>query len=298
MTLEMTLGIVALVLVPTIAALCAFRAFPRVSRPAQAQGHGRIARVLDVAIREWGALLPALVVLLAGYSTTVAVEWVAGRGAHALQGSVDWPVFRWTQAHQTTGWTDVWWKLTQIGSPTVTQWLVVVGAVLLALVWRKSIWWLPGAALVAGYVLEKYGQIILKLVVHRGHPPTTLGTWPSGGCARVLVIYGLITYFLVRHYRGGRSRPAWTTAAALVWLALTIQAYARLNNLEHWLTDVIGGILYGSLLLTLLVAATEIVLRARSVKRGGMSVTADGREQHLGRAESLGSADRAVAGQG
>jgi hypothetical protein len=150
-----------------------------------------------------------VVALLAGATGILAVEWVVGLGAHALQGSVDWPVFRWTRAHQSPLWTDVWWKLTQIGSPTVTQSLVVAGGIALAVLWRRQAWWLPVSALVIGYGLEKYGQVILQLVVHRGHPPTTLGTFPSGGCARVLVVYGLIAFFVARWYRGGRSRGAW-----------------------------------------------------------------------------------------
>lgn len=223
-------------------------------------------RVVDVAAGEWGAVVPAVVALLAGAAGILAVEWVVGLGAHALQRSVDWPVFRWIQAHQSPSWTDVWWKLTQIGSPTVTQWLVIAGAIVLTLLWRKQAWWLPVAALVIGYGLEKYGQIVLQLVVHRGHPPTTLGTFPSGGCARVLVVYGLVAFFVARWYRGGRSRRAWTLAAGLVGLAITVQAYARLNNLEHWFTDVLGGTLYGCLLLFLVSACAELVLRGRAVR--------------------------------
>ena len=38
--------------------------------------------------------------------------------------------------------------------------------------------------------MEKYGGIIIKKVVNRGHPPTTHGTWVSGGCARLLIVSG------------------------------------------------------------------------------------------------------------
>lgn len=300
-TLEMGIGLAALLLVPTLAAIVTSRLYPWLADDARASGTGRVARVIDVAIEEWGGLRSALVLLLAGAAAIVAVEWVAGLGAHALQGVLDWPVFRWTQAHQTPWWTDVWWKLTQIGSPSTTQRLVVAGAVLLAVVWRKRLWWLPGLWLALGYVFEKYGQIILKLVVDRGHPPTTMGTWPSGGCARVLLIYGLIAYFLVRRHHAGRTKAAWVAAATVTWLCLTIQAYARLNNLEHWFTDVLGGILYGSLLLALMVAGAEIVLRGERARHrdpappGNTAVSddADGRRDDEGA-----GADRAVAGRG
>lgn len=300
-TLEMGIGLVALVLVPSLAAVAASRLYPWLTSETRTRGSGRVARVIDVAIEEWGGLRTALVLLLAGAAVIVAVEWVAGKGAHAVQGVVDWPVFRWTQAHQTAGWTDAWWKLTQIGSPTTTQRLVVAGALLLAVVWRKRLWWLPGLWLALGYVFEKYGQIILKLVVDRGHPPTTMGTWPSGGCARVLVVYGLIAYFLARRHRSGQTKAAWVVAATITWLCLTIQAYARLNNLEHWFTDVLGGILYGSLLLTLMVAGAEVVLRGDQSRRGTAPPSADvsASDGSVRQAAGRGAgADRTVAGRG
>jgi hypothetical protein len=33
----------------------------------------------------------------------------------------------------------------------------------------------------------------------------------------------------------------------------SIQAYARINNLEHWVTDVAGGAIYGTMLLVAMI---------------------------------------------
>ena len=85
-------------------------------------------------------------------------------------------------------------------------------------------------------------------MVDRGHPPTTLGTWPSGGCARVILVYGLIVYFSLR-WRDTESVRAWVAGWSLVALAASIQAYAHLYNLEHWFTDVAGGLVFGVILL-------------------------------------------------
>lgn len=263
MNVEMWAGVVALVVVPVLVVSVAgnvSRAAPRMAERARSS-HGR--RALDACIDELTGLVPAALIVLAGVTATVALCWVLGLGAHAVQGSVDWPVFRWFERHQNEGWTDVWWKLTNIGSPMVTQDLAVVGAVVLTFVWRRRIWWLPAVALFLGYVIEKYGQIVLKLVVDRGHPPTTLGTWPSGGCARVIIIYGLIVYLGIR-VLSPRSRLAWVAGAGFVSLALTVQAYARLNNLEHWFTDVLGGIVYGTAILAVMVASAEVVQHGRS----------------------------------
>lgn len=256
-------GVIALVVVPVLVLAVAGNAVKEAPGWAARARSSHWRRALDVCIDELTAVVPAGLVLLAGVTATVTVCWLLGLGAHAIQDAVDWPVFRWFEAHQNQGWTDVWWKLTDIGSPMVTQALAVVGAVVLAVLWRRRLWWLPPAALFLGYVIEKYGQIVLKTVVDRGHPPTTLGTWPSGGCARVIIIYGLIVYLGIRVSRP-RSGLAWTAGAGFVSLALTVQAYARLNNLEHWFTDVLGGIVYGVLVLSVVVAGAEVVQHGRS----------------------------------
>jgi hypothetical protein len=277
MNIEMWAGVISLVVVPILAMIGARAVASRASGIAGSGPAGRVRRTLDGSFRELGPVLPAVVYVLAGWAATVLSLWVLGKGAHAIQGRVDWPVWRWFGAHQDIGWTNAWWHITNMGSPLVTQRLAILGAVVMLLVWRRRVWWLPPVVLLLGYLSEKYGQIILKLVVDRGHPPhaaekfgviaQTHGTWPSGGCARVLVIYGLITYFAVRSYRDGKSREAWVVGATFVSFAITVQAYARLNNMEHWITDVVGGITFGLLLLTVLIGAAEIIQRGLSRHR-------------------------------
>jgi hypothetical protein len=277
MNIEMWAGVLAFLLVPSLVATAALRVTHRAPAIAGSGVAGRARRTLDTCYAELGAVLSAIIAVLAGVAATIGIMWILGKVAHAIEGGVDEPVWRWFGDHQNQGWTDAWWKITNMGSPTVTQRLTMLGAVVMLVVWRKKLWWLPPAALVAGYVAEKYGQILLKLVVDRGHPPhaavklgavaDTFGTWPSGGCARVLVIYGLITYFALRAYRGGRSREAWVLGAAFVSLALTVQAYARLNNMEHWFTDVVGGTIFGVLLLSVLIGGAEIIQRGMARDR-------------------------------
>lgn len=203
-----------------------------------------------------GRVATGAVVALAGWACVIIAGWLLGLGAHRLQNAVDWPGFRWWQAHYLTGsWHRVWWTLTNIGSPTVTQILTVAGAVVLgALYYARPQWWAPPVILLISYLAEKYSQTILKLVVNRGHPPTTHGTWPSGGMGRLIDVYGLILYFLILRF-WPQSRRAWACGASVLALAASVQAYARLNNLEHWTTDVVGGAIYGTLLLLTFVLA-------------------------------------------
>lgn len=213
----------------------------------------------------------ALAVLLAGVAAVVALLWPLGVVVKALQPRVDVPLFRFArdrQGHPT--WTHVNDVLTLMGNRPQVKLVCVVSAVVLALVWRRRAWWLPPVVIAAAFGAEKYGQKILTKVVARGHPPTTLGSFPSGGCARLIAIYGVILYVVVLSQR----RPAPTTSRwlfGLLALAAYVEGYTRIYLLKHWFTDVVAGWLFGSLLLFVLMAATTTLARgaddARVVRR-------------------------------
>ncbi len=69
--------------------------------------------------------------------------------------------------------------------------------------------WIPPLALVATYGTEKYIQTALSRVVDRGHPPTTLGTYPSGGCARLLAVWGVSLVLISLTVNGSQKLPLW-----------------------------------------------------------------------------------------
>ena len=56
-----------------------------------------------------------------------------------------------------------------------------------------------------------------------------------------------------------RSRRMWVAGWGLVACLVSIQAYARIYNLEHWLTDVLGGILFGTVLLVVMTSCLRIL---------------------------------------
>jgi hypothetical protein len=195
-----------------------------------------------------GRFTTAAILALTGAGLALAVLWPLGRLAHLVEAFTDVPIFHWLQARRVSPWSHLWRFLTDIGSLNVTQSLTVAGSVVFAVMFARRRWWLPPLVMCSGYLMEKYLQQALKLVVDRGHPPTTLGTWPSGGCARVILVYGLIVYFYLR-WRETSSMRTWVAGWSLVAFAATIQAYARLYNLEHWFTDVAGGLVFGVILL-------------------------------------------------
>lgn len=260
---------IAVVVGATAAALALV---PRMSVPAPLVAlRARVLPVVDVCVERLGRPGTALLIYLAGAAVVVAVGWPLGRLAHAVQGPVDEPAFRWFAHRQLADWTHVWRTLTKIGSPPVTQTVTGVAAIAFAVIWavRRRPWAFPLVALPLGYCLEKYTQIILQTVVHRGHPPTTHGTYPSGGCGRVLVIYGMVIFLTVASFWPHRQR-AWILGWGLLGCLISIQAYARIYNLEHWLTDVIGGIVFGLVLLAVMLSCLRVLSRegARETAHG------------------------------
>ncbi len=250
--------------------------------PVLAAAGTRVGEVVDQSLRSLGRLPTAAVVYFVGAGVILAVCWPLGVLAHGLEHSVDWPVFRWSRAHQVHGWWyDLWWKLTNIGKPRIVEGIDAVAGVVFALVWwrRGRSWWFPLLAFAGAYALEKYGQIILQDVVHRGHPPTTLGTYPSGGCARVLIVYGLLV-FMTTQWRSPDSRRAWRIGMVVVAFLWSVQAFARLNNLEHWFTDVVGGTVFGVMGLAVVIGCVRVFTRRPGVVAAETAVhqEATGRE--------------------
>ncbi len=155
-------------------------------------------------------------------------------------------MFDHVHAQRDAGWEQLNNWITVIGDRGPLKVITVVTAVGFAVLWRRR-WWIPMAAMPLQFVLEQYTQEILKLVVNRGHPPTDLGTYPSGGCARVLMTFGTIAILAGLTWRIPRSGR--TVLATALAVAVTVEGYTRIYLQKHWFTDVIGGWIFGSLLL-------------------------------------------------
>ncbi|MFE9201617.1 phosphatase PAP2 family protein [Micromonospora sp. NPDC007230] len=240
------------------------------SRWAPAVAGSRAAGRLRVAVAgltaAFGRLGAAMVVLLAGSAAVVAVCWPLGEALSRLDPHVDHPVFEYVHARRVDGWAEVNSFVTAIGDRYPLKWVTVVAALVLAVAWRRRRWWIPLVALPLQFVVEQYTQEILKLVVDRGHPPTDLGTYPSGGCARVLMTFGTILVLAALTWRMPR-RVRVTLVTALAML-VTVEGYTRVYAEKHWLTDVVGGWIFGSLLTGVMVLAVLVAEgRVRSPER-------------------------------
>jgi len=188
-----------------------------------------------------------LVTAVLGAVVAFGVMWLLGLLVvnHGL--AIDKPVFTWIQNHPVHPVVAAMKRLTKIGDTWTTWGAAMAAAVCLAVGWRDKRW-VPPVALVSLIVVDHYTTLALRHVFHRPGPPTSpLGTFPSGGCDRAIVFYGLIAYLLWREFSGRRSTAIW--AGAVVAALGFNEAFSRVYLSLHWLTDALSGLLYGGLLL-------------------------------------------------
>ncbi|GAA3914778.1 phosphatase PAP2 family protein [Actinoplanes auranticolor] len=214
--------------------------------PGRRLARGRLAAKTHQAVAglvvTLGRPMTALVFVLFWAAVIVAVFWPVGILAHRLENVIDWPVLLWVTDRRSPGFEDFNWWYTALGDRDPLKIVVVVAAVLFAPFWRKR-FWIPLVAILASFPLEQYVQAILAGMVNRGHPPTGLGSYPSGGIARVVMTFGAIALFIALTWK---LRRRWHVLLGTVVLIMaTYEGYSRIYTQKHWLTDVISGLLFG-----------------------------------------------------
>lgn len=221
----------------------------------------RLTRARDALVTELGATPAAIAIGLAGLAVVVAVCWPAGGIAARLEVPLDRPFFDWSQQVLDTqsAMASISRLLTQMGDAYPVVAVVTICSVVLAILWRRRGWWVPPALLFAALAAELILQTLLKQIVNRGHPPTALGTYPSGGTARLIDVGGVLVFLVLLTW----PRLAPRVRAAL-WLAVALvaatEAFTRTYLLQHWLSDVFGGALFGALLLAAMLAAASALV--------------------------------------
>lgn len=201
-----------------------------------------------------------VVVSVIGLAIANSVGLGLGFVAQRLQDSVDTPFYESVANRGTSWWTDVLSVVTKMGNVPQTKVLTVVLAVVLAgyFAVRGSRWWMPLLALPGAWIVTRLGQRVLAKIIDRdaGLPSITgtpIGDFPSGGCARIIVVLGTAVLLLVHYLR--LSRRTSRVLIGVVVLAGLVEAYCRASLNQHWLTDVISGVLYGAMMMAVIVAA-------------------------------------------
>jgi membrane-associated phospholipid phosphatase len=197
-----------------------------------------------------------LLTLAFGAALIYAILSPLGLLAQHHAARLDRQSYNWIGAHQVRPWTSVMHVLTQIGNPWTTWGAAGAAAACLAVSWRRTQWF-PPLIIALLIVLDRVLTLALQHTVSQAGPPhADSNTWPSGGVARAIMFYGLIAFLLWRECGGGRRAGTW--AAAFVAMLTFNEAYSRLYLNVHWLSDIPGGLLYGTLVLSLVVAVVGI----------------------------------------
>jgi membrane-associated phospholipid phosphatase len=171
--------------------------------------------------------------------------------------AIDEPILRWTASHQVNWWAAITERLGKVGNTWTTWGAAGTAAVCLGVSWRRQKW-LPPTALGAAILVDHYATLALRHKFGRlGPPGSPGGTYPSGGCDRVVLFYGLIAHLLWREFGGSYRAKVWAIGAVA---ALSFnEAYSREYLSKHWFTDIITGLFYGAVLLGPFIAAVRLI---------------------------------------
>jgi membrane-associated phospholipid phosphatase len=204
------------------------------------------------------SLAKLIAIGVAGAIVVFGVMWALGQLVvnHGL--TIDKPIFTWMIGHQVHFMAALMNRLTKIGN-TWTVWGAAAAAAVCLMVTTKGSRWLPPVLFASVIVVDHFTTLALRHTFERLGPPTSpLGTYPSGGCDRVIFFYGLIGYLLWREFSGQRRTAIWI-AAGVAALGFN-EAYSRVYLGLHWFTDAMSGLLYGGLLLAAFIFAIHFVL--------------------------------------
>jgi membrane-associated phospholipid phosphatase len=226
--------------------------------PAPAASSGRGGHHMAAASRPARSSIVGLLLLLTvGAVAVYALTTLLGVLVTHAGPTIDKPIYQWMSHHETHYWTAAMNRATKVGNTWTTWGATVIAAICLSAFYRAKKW-LPPVVLGAAIVVDHYLTLSLRHTFHRlGPPDSPLGTFPSGGCDRMLVFYGLIAYLIWREASGSRRVAIWS--AGVVYAAAFSEAYSRVYLTLHWFTDAVSGLIYGTLILATFIATIRLV---------------------------------------
>jgi membrane-associated phospholipid phosphatase len=217
-------------------------------------GHGETQAALRAAR---SSIVGMLLILAVGALAVYAATCLLGLLVVHAGPSIDKPVYTWMIHHRVHVWQAVMNRLTKTGNTWTTWGAAAAAAACLAAFYRREKW-LPPVVLGAAVVIDHFLTLALRHTFHRlGPPDSPLGTFPSGGCDRVIVFYGLIAYLIWREVSGRHSTAIWL-AGVVAALGFS-EAYSRVYLTLHWFTDAVSGLIYGGLILAVFVVTIRLV---------------------------------------
>src|ERR1700677_59593 len=248
-------GIAVLLALTALAARRSARRAP-VATAAMNGHHGHAPTVLLRAPRS--SIVGLLLILAVGAVVVYGLTCLLGVLVVHAGPHIDKPIYTWMTSHRVHFWKSAMNRATKVGDTWTTWGAAVTAAVCLAAFYRSHKW-LPPVALGAAIVFDHYLTQALRHTFHRlGPPDSPLGTFPSGGCDRIIVFYGLIAYLIWRELSGSRRAAVWS-AGVIAALGFS-EGDSRFYLTLHWFTDIISGLIYGCLILAVFIITIRVVI--------------------------------------
>jgi membrane-associated phospholipid phosphatase len=227
----------------------------------------------------WALALLAVLVALGWLLSKVLNDDAVGRADAGLS--------RWLARRRNGDLNEVTAVTAGLGSTLTVTVLAVFTVAFAAWAWRR--WREP--MLVAVAVTGEVGIFLLvTLLVDRNRPPVRhldpappTSSFPSGHTAAAIVLYGAIAVLASERTRSALVRGVFIAIAVVVPLAV---ATSRLYRGMHYLSDVVGGILLGTVWLFAAVHGIRLGVLHRRLRHGTDTPDLDRRQR------------RSVAGHG
>jgi membrane-associated phospholipid phosphatase len=216
--------------------------------------------------------LPVAVVLAAGImGTSFAADQFLDLAEFVQDESpvlqrIDTNVHSWARDQRSQGSTLFFTAFTQLGSPVGLGIVVVLVAAALAL--RGRYRW-------AGYLLFTTGVgsllvIQLKVFFSRARPDLAAAirsahgySFPSGHAMGTTIVFGALSYLILRAHQPWKRRAAGLAAAACVIVAVSL---SRVYLGVHWISDIGAGVAAGTLWVLVTTVAYETFRRIRMIR--------------------------------
>jgi hypothetical protein len=224
--------------------------------PATMNGHnGTDPAVGPRSVRS--SVIGLLLILAAAAVVVYALTALLGTLAAHAGPAIDKPIYTWMAHHQVHFWTSAMDRVTKVGDTWTTWGAAAAAAVCLAAFYRRRMW-LPLAALGAAIVLDHYLALALRLNFGRvGPPDSPHAAFPSGGCYRIFLFYGLIAFLIWREVSGSKRTAIW--ASGVVAALAFSEAYSSEYLTLHWFTEIVSGLVYGCLVLAAFIVTIRVV---------------------------------------
>ncbi len=247
-------GICAILAVTALLAKRAVRTPSPATAPMNGH-HGSDAATGSRATRS--SIIGLLLILAVGAVAVYALTSLLGLLVVHAGPSIDKPIYYWMIHHRVHFWKSVMNRVTKVGDTWTTWGAAGAAAACLAAFYRRQKW-LPPVVLGAAIVVDHYLTLALRHTFERiGPPDSPLGTFPSGGCDRIVVFSGLIAYLIWREVSGSRWAATWS-AGVVAALGFS-EGYSRGYLTLHWFTDIVSGLIYGGLILAVFIATIRLV---------------------------------------